>query len=270
MKAHPHPVSPAAVLPACVFAAALAAAAGCASIVREPVVEVHATRNAMAPERDQKSYVITCKNDLVQQWLLADRKALLALDAALETLGYEEAADANRPTHVIEAELGFAPRPTLENAPNPDSVRFQNVAAMIGQGRYSQILTERNDSSGSLLMGPDGQIIPTGGWKQVMDDSQPRETKAPAGSHDTLILRAWDIVEGDGAKIPVWEVMVTRTVEFGRLPSPEHVGIMLRHAAERLEEGWSTTAEERGGALRAADPPPEPARPPSPAPGKQD
>ena len=114
------------------------------------------------PRAENKTYALICTTNLVQQWLGSDRIALLALDAALEKLGYAEAPTPALATTVIVVELGFGTRIPLEQNENPDSVRYQNVAAMAGQGRYSQILTERSDSSGSLLVGPNGQIIPTG------------------------------------------------------------------------------------------------------------
>lgn len=201
-------------------------------------VEVKATHNALAPAREQKTYVLACTSDLVQQWFLSNPKALLALEAALQKLGYEEAADPLLATHEIVAELGFGTRVALQNVENPDSIRFKNVASMVGQGRYRQILTERDDSSGSLLIGPDGQLIPTGGWKQVVKDSEHREFTTP-GAYDAMILRAWDVKDGSdtSSRIFAWEVIVLRTNDHRR-PSPEHVGILIRHAAERLAAGW--------------------------------
>lgn len=206
-------------------------AAGCASN-REPAVDVRVTRNPMAPQREEKTYAISCSDALVRQWLTADRTALLALDAALEKLGYEEAPEGMAPTHVIVAELGFAQRPEVAPPDNPDSIRYQNVAAMVGGGRYTQILTERNSSGGSLLMGPNGQIIPTGGWKDMIEDSEMKESRTP-GTHDTLVLRAWDVSDPSAGAIPVWEVVVERAMDYRR-PSPQHVAIMVRQAAEQL------------------------------------
>ena len=57
---------------------------------------------------------------------------------------------------MIKVDMGFGPRATMQPMENPDSIRYMNVTAMAGQGRYSQILTERNESSGSLLVGPNG------------------------------------------------------------------------------------------------------------------
>jgi hypothetical protein len=220
------------------FAASIVALAGCASIMKEPTVEIRLSRNAIAPSRDEKAYRLACKNPLVQQWFLSNPKALLSLSTALEQLGYEEALDPDGATYEIVAELGFAPRVPLPEVENPDSIRYKNVAALAGQGRYRQILTERDESGGSLLVGPDGQIIPTGGWKQIMKDTEDRSEQMP-GSHDAMILRAWDVkdVEGTPSRILVWEVVVLRPNDH-RTPSPEHVGIMIRHAAERLSAGW--------------------------------
>jgi hypothetical protein len=125
----------------------------------------------------------------------------------------------------------------LQDAENPDSIRFKNVAAMVGEGRYRQILTDRDESSGTILIGPDGGIIPTGGWKQMVKDSEERSVHTP-GSHDVLVLRAWDVKERANlaARIFAWEVVVRRSNDH-RTPSPEHVGILIRHAAERLAAG---------------------------------
>lgn len=227
----------AALAPLGVLAAVIVSA--CVSAGREPVVEVSASRNATAPEREEKTYAITCSSSLVQQWLLADRRALLALDEALEKLGYSEALDPRQATYLIVVDLGFAKRPVLDTSGSEESIRFQNVAAMVGQARYSKILTERNDSSGSLLMGPNGQIIPTGGWKRMIEDSEIKDTE-PAGTHDSLILRAWDVSDQGAARILAWEVVVLRTMDY-RMPSAGHVSILLRHAAERLASGWQET-----------------------------
>ena len=222
---------------------ALLGVSGCSSIAKEPTVEVNHTRNPHAPARERKTYVLACTNPLVQEWFVSNRKALLALDAALGKLGYEEATDPTEATYEIVAQLGFGNRPSVPPNENPDSIRYQNVAAMVGQGRYRQILTERGDSGGSLLVGPDGQLIPTGSWKKVMEDTQERE-REPAGSHDMLILRAWDLNRdaAQGGKIMAWEVAVRRTIDYRR-PSPEHVGILIRHAAEHLETGAPSEAD---------------------------
>lgn len=214
-------------------------AAGCATLKTEPEVEVKATRNALAPSREQKTYALVCTNDLVQQWFRSNPEALLSLEAALENLGYAEATDPALATHEIVAELGFGMRVALQDVENPDSIRFKNVAAMVGEGRYRQILTERDDSSGSILVGPNGEVIATGGWKQMMKDTEPKDDRTP-GSHDTLILRAWDVHDraDTSEKIFAWEVVVRRTNDQ-RKPSPEHVGILIRHAAERLAAGWT-------------------------------
>jgi hypothetical protein len=208
---------------------------GCASITP---MEVKLTRNALAPSRDQKTYRLACKNQLVQEWFLSDPKALLSLAAALEKLGYEEALDPALATHEIVAEIGFASRVPLQDLENPDSIRFKNVASMVGEGRYRQILTERDESGGSLLVGPDGRLIPTGGWKQVVKDTEERMADMP-GTHDAMILRAWDVKDAAAmsARILAWEVVVLRPNDH-RTPSPEHVGILIRHAAERLAAGW--------------------------------
>jgi len=215
-------------------------------MMKEPAVEVKATHNPLAPVREKRTYVFACTSDLVQQWFGSNRKALLTLDAALEKLGYEEATSPALATTTIVVELGFGTRPVLEQNENSDSIRFQNVAALAGQGRYSQILTERSESSGSLLVGPNGQIIATGGWKRLMDDSERKESKV-VGTHDSLILRAWDVAESESAKIFAWEVVVRRAVDY-RTPSPEHVGVMIQHAADRLNAGWPTVNSAAPGA----------------------
>lgn len=212
-------------------------------MVKEPSLEVKAGLNALAPQRENKTYSITCESGLVQRWFVSNPKALLAFGAALEKLGYEEAMVPSTATYDIKVELGFGPRP--ENSrrfeENPDSIRYQNVAAMAGQGRYSQILTERNESGGSLLVGPNGEIIPTGGWKRLMEDSEKAAKMTEPTAYDSLILRAWDV--GDrkaGSEIFVWEIVIQRPVDY-RMPSPEHVGILLGEAAARLDAGWSGT-----------------------------
>jgi hypothetical protein len=218
------------------------ALAGCSSLVREPTMEVRAAINPAAPAREIKSYVISCSNQLISGWFVSDPKAVQVLGAALEKQGYDEAIDPATAGYVIQVELGFGPRVALQPVENPDSIRYANVAAMAGQGRYSQILTERNDSSGSLLVGPTGEIIPTGGWKRLMDDAErgKEDSSMESGGYDSLILRAWDRGAGEKTKVLAWEVAVRRSVDQ-RKPSPEHVGILIRQVAAQIEAGFSGT-----------------------------
>jgi hypothetical protein len=173
---------------------------------------------------------------------MSDPKALQALGAALEKQGYEEALDPATASYVIRVDMGFGPRLALQPVENPDSIRYANVAAMAGQGRYSQILTERNDSSGSLLVGPNGEIIPTGGWKRLMEDAErgKEDKSADRGGYDSLILRAWDRGTLDKkGEVLAWEVAARRSVDH-RTPSPEHVGILIKQVASQIEAGFST------------------------------
>lgn len=228
-------------LPAALLAvtAATLLTASCASMMKEPQVEVKAAFNPHAPLREKKTYALVCESELVQRWFLSNPKAVVELGAALEKQGYEEAQDPATATHVIKVALGFAPREQrLQREENPNSIRYQNVAAMIGQGRYNQILTESNDPRGSLLVGPNGQVIPTGGWKRLIEDSERPEFNDIAVK-DFLILSAWDVSEPEKkARIFAWQVVVQRAVDF-HPPSPEHVGILVRAAASRLDPAWS-------------------------------
>lgn len=213
------------------------ALSACSSMIRDPVIEVKSSLNPAAPQRENKSYVISCANELVSRWFVSEPKAIQALGAALEKQGYEEALDPATASYVIKVDMGFGPRVALQPVENPDSIRYANVAAMAGQGRYSQILTERNDSAGSLLVGPNGEIIPTGGWKRLMEDAErgKEDSSADRGGFDSLILRAWDRGSRENkADVLVWEVAVRRSVDH-RTPSPEHVGILVRQVASQIE-----------------------------------
>jgi len=215
-------------------------AAACASMMREPTVDVSSNLNPLAPVHAVKTYRITCANELVQYWFLSNPGALVELATALEAQGYEEAVDPRTATYSIRVDLGFAPRAQLQMVENPDSVRYLNVAAMVGQGRYTQILTERHDSGGSLLVGPNGELIATGGWKKMEEDAKrTQEDTRDAGSHDSLILRAWDVTEPEREKrVFAWDITVRRRADH-KMPSPEHVGILVRNAAQRVEDGFS-------------------------------
>lgn len=217
--------------------------AGCSSMMREPEMEMKVTVNPAAPKREIKSYVITCSNELISRWFLSDPKAVMTLGAALEKQGYEEALDPATAVYVIKVDIGFGPRATMQPMENPDSIRYMNVAAMAGQGRYSQILTERNESSGSLLVGPNGQIIATGGWKRVMEDSERAQHPVDRGGdgYDLFVLRVCEAGAVDKkSEMVAWEVAVRRPVDY-RTPSPEHVGMMLRQAASLIESGLSSS-----------------------------
>lgn len=206
-------------------------------------MEVKVTVNPAAPKREIKSYVISCSNELISRWFLSDPKAVMTLGAALEKQGYEEALNPAAAVYVIKVDMGFGPRATMQPMENPDSIRYMNVAAMAGQGRYSQILTERNESSGSLLVGPNGQIIATGGWKRVMEDSERAQhpVDQPGDGYDLLVLRVCEAGASDRkSEVMAWEVAVRRPVDY-RTPSAEHVGIMVRQAASLIETGLSSS-----------------------------
>jgi len=211
-------------------------------MIKPPEAEASANFNPVAPERENRTYRIFCANNLVRQWFLSNPAAVIQLGAALSKLGYEEALDPRTATYTIQVELGFGPRNRLQPVENPDSVRYLNVAAMIGQGRYAQILTERDDASGSLLMGPNGELIATGGWKKMEDEAKRRieeQENYNRNPHDSLILRAFDIADQDSTnRVLAWEVIVRRPVDY-KMPSPEHVGILIRKAAQRLAMGES-------------------------------
>jgi hypothetical protein len=249
MNQHPG-IVPSWSAPVLVFLAGIFLSA-CGSVTKVSKLEVKAGHNALAPQRDNKTYSITCESALVQRWFVSNPKALVAFGASLEKLGYEEAMDPKAATYNIKVEMGFGPRAESPVRPeeNPDSIRYQNVAALAGQGRYSQILTERNESGGSLLVGPNGEIVPTGGWKRVVEDSERATATSEPLAYDSLILRAWDV--GDrkpGAEIFVWEILIQRPVDH-RMPSPEHVGLLLGEAAARLEAGWAGTPTATGASV---------------------
>ncbi len=222
---------------------------GCASMVKEPVAIVRATANDRAPQRETKTYTLSCESGLVGKWFVSDPPALLAFAAALEKQGYVEAETHASATHVIKVDMGFGPRQRNTRQPieNPDSIRYQNVAAMTGQGRYTQILTERDDAEGSILIGPSGEQIPTGGWKTMIQDSE-RANAEPvelAGS-DTLLLRAWDATDrGSSPDVFVWEIVVQRPADY-QMPSPKHVGILLGEATARVEAGLTGLPQATG------------------------
>lgn len=212
-------------------------------MMREPEIEVKVTVNPAAPKREIKSYVITCSNELIFRWFLSDPKAVVTLGAALEKQGYGEALNPAAAVYVLKVDMGFGPRATMQPMENPDSIRYMNVAAKAEQGRYSQILTERNESSGSLLVGPNGQIIATGGWKRVMEDSERAQhpVDQPGDGYDLLILRVCEAgASGRKSEVIAWEVAVRRPVDY-RTPSAEPVGIMVRQAASLIEAGLSSS-----------------------------
>ena len=104
----------------------------------------------------------------------------------------------------------------------------------------------------------------------MVKDSEHREFSTP-GAYDAMILRAWDVKDGSdtSSRIFAWEVIVLRTNDHRR-PSPEHVGILIRHAAERLAAGWpdesAATAEspEASSNESAKSPPATPPTTPAP------
>jgi len=222
---------------------------GCASMVKEPVTIVRATANDRAPQRENKTYTISCESELVGKWFVSNPPALLAFAAALEKQGYTEADPPSAATHLIRVEMGFGPRQRNTRQPieNPDSVRYQNVAAMTGQGRYTQILTERDDAEGSILIGPSGEQIPTGGWKTMIQDGE-RLNAEPVelSASDTLILRAWDTAErGRSPDVFAWEIVVQRPTDY-YMPSPKHVGLLLGEATARVEAGLTGLPQATG------------------------
>jgi hypothetical protein len=214
--------------------------AACSSTLRQPALDVSATVNPLAPVHEVKSYEISCSDELVRQWFLSNPAALAELGAALEAQGYDEALDPDTATHSIRVALGFGPRAPLRRMENPDSIRHLNVAGMVGGGRYTQVLTERQNHAGSLLLGPGGEIIATGELKRMEDDAKRHlEDTHQRGTHDSLILRAWDVTDPDRENpVLAWEITVRRRADH-RMPSPEHVGILIRGAAEKIEAGFA-------------------------------
>jgi hypothetical protein len=216
--------------------------AGCATMLKDPEPSVKASYNSAAPAREKKTYTIVCENAVVQRWFVSDPKAIMALGATLEKQGYEEAANPGAATHVINVEMGFGPRqPRPQIQENPDSVRYLNLAATTGSGRYTEVMTQRDDAGGSILIGPNGEQVPTGGWKKMAEDAKRMEEGGPdPAAFDTLVLRAWDVGDAKAPRVFAWELLVQRPVDYD-MPSPKHVGLLLHDATARLDAGWAGT-----------------------------
>ena len=97
-----------------------------------------------------------------------------AIEAVLEKLGYERAnaEEADVAIYVLVA-LGELVAKTREmnsrdtGVPlNPDSIRYKNLAAMVGGGRYTELLNDNPNGPGNVIMGPDGEMIETGSLRR--------------------------------------------------------------------------------------------------------
>ncbi|MCC5021941.1 MAG: hypothetical protein J6386_03655 [Candidatus Synoicihabitans palmerolidicus] len=99
------------------------------------------------------------------------------LHGVLKELGYERVsseeadliirivAQRDQPK-VVTRELSVA---ETGGPSNPDSIRFKNVAAMMGGGRYPQLLNDDPNAPGEVLLGPQGEIITTGRLRERPD-----------------------------------------------------------------------------------------------------
>jgi hypothetical protein len=206
-------------------------------MMEESQPTVHAAANAGAPQRENKTYIISCANELVSRWITSNPPALMAFGDALDRQGYAEAKNPATATYLIKVDMGFGPRRRHTPSETPNSIRYKNVAAMIGEGRYAAILTEQDDSEGSILIGPNGEEIPTGGWKTMAEETQ-RRMKHEDVAYDTLILRAWDIADRTSLNVFAWEIIVQRPADYAT-PSPKHVGLLLQEATTRVDTGMA-------------------------------
>lgn len=152
----------------------LAGAVGCASLTETVEISVDANLQRIAAEPEGRSYAWLFYNQASAD---AFQPHVARMDAVLAERGYvlSPYRDAAIVLNVrVETDRLVRERRELTAAEsgvpmNPDSIRYKNVAAMIGNGRYNELLNDDPNAPGDIILGPNGEIIATGNLRKPVD-----------------------------------------------------------------------------------------------------
>jgi hypothetical protein len=167
-----------------------------------------------APKVEAPSYLVVCASPEVQRTLAATPVTLAALHTRLGELGYVKAASPADAVYMVWVGTGTTNRtvagvPSAQAVANPNSVRFQNVAATSPGMRYQP---DRTDDPSDMMVNPEGELVGTGqlGQRMRTENAQTIEVRE---SVEYLVLQAWNISKKSADQKPqlVWEVNVSRS-----------------------------------------------------------
>lgn len=137
-------------------------------------------------------------------------------------------------TQFNQTVLGTADGPPV--ADNPDSIRYRNVAGLMG--RYRRLVADDRNRSGEMMLGPDGEVIMTGDLASSVTDET--DYGSTVVSREVVrrrnVLAVWTVATSppddatdDGE---IWRVEVEHAFE-SRTESPDF-SVLVAAAAEHL------------------------------------
>jgi|GEM_PF-3038230 len=219
-------------------ALAICALTGC-STVSDPYSFVVKTERNLPPPSEATGYLLVYSD--------ANTRALVEpfqerIGAGLAQRGYESAPidEATELIYVYALREQVVLRTqevqvlNSSTSQNPDSVRYKNVAAMIGGGRYPELLNDNSSAPGGVVVGPNGEWIATGNLRGV--------EKPPPASEEKVYRKVSGLVlTGVSAALPQraeqaeirWRVEIFSEQELDQ-PAPD-IKRMVELALDHME-----------------------------------
>ncbi len=177
----------------------------------------------------------------------ANTDALYSLKDSLEDMGYSSAPRPNEANILIvidcsvgTGQLSYKKMSLSPEELNPDSVRYKNLADMVGGGRYTALLNDDPyvDTSDLPIRDANGVVIPPLILNDLLKRRQMRpkfEYKQEVHYTKYLSLSAWDIEKFNRTEeaVQIWRVTVFNSDENSSFEN--YLGPMIGITAKYIE-----------------------------------
>ena len=240
----------------CVTVCILAGLAGCETFEASYPVSVSASFDEQGLNAD-KSYLLVFINGESKRHVSANDNALYSLKNSLEEKGYSAAPRPSDANILIVIDCGVGPgqlsykkRSLSPEELNPDSVKYKNLADMVGGGRYTALLNDDPyvDTSDLPTRDANGVVIPPLILNDLLKRRQMRpkfEYKQEVHYTKYLSLSAWDIEEFNRMEeaVQIWRVTVFNNDENSSFEN--YLGPMIGVTAKYIETTTDGLKEEK-------------------------
>ena len=240
----------------CAAVCILTGLTGCETFEASYPVSVSASFDEQGLNAD-KSYLLVFSNGESKKHVSANADALYSFKNSLEEKGYSAAprpSDANIliviDCGVGPAQLSYKKRSLSPEELNPDSVKYKNLADMVGGGRYTALLNDDPyvDTSDLPTRDADGVVIPPLILNNMLKRMQmePKTTYKPEVHYAKyLSLSAWDIEKFNRMEeaVQIWRVTVLNSDENSNFE--DYLGPMIGAAARYIETTTDGLREEK-------------------------